>query len=149
MIQVSHLPRDIKAEPVPMNIFSLDLVIIAVYLIGIAAIGLVYFIMDMKSVGRLFLDDAAPAFGGLITDPKQGLGLPFMIVGPILTVFCVISYVAVSPLGTPPSREQLENTCWGSPLKAITQDRISGLWDPRVIATILCAIMFFLYLIFK
>ncbi|MCU0752085.1 MAG: sodium/solute symporter, partial [Akkermansiaceae bacterium] len=113
------------------------------------AIGLAYFIMDMKSVGRLILDDAAPAFGGLVTDPVQGLGLPFMIVGPILTVFCVITYVIVSLLGAPPPREQLENTCWGSPLKAVTRTRITGIGDPRVVAMILCALMFVLYVFLR
>ena len=109
-------------------------------------VGLVYFVMDMKSVGQMFLDQPAKDFGGLVTDPVQGLGLPFMIVGPILCVLCVITYVTVSFLTPPPPREQLENACWGSPLKALTQGRITGMSDPRLIALILCGLMLVLYL---
>lgn len=113
------------------------------------AVGLVYFIMDMKSVGRLLVEHPAADFAGLVTDPVQGLGLPFMIVGPILTAFCVVTYVVTSLLGTPPPEEQLANTCWGSPLKALTQTRVSGIGDPRVVAMLLCALMFVLYLFLR
>ena len=113
------------------------------------AVGLVYFIMDMKSVGRLLVGNPAPDFAGLVTDPVQGLGLPFMIVGPILTAFCVVTYVVTSLSGTPPPQEQLADTCWGSPLKALTQTRISGIGDPRVVAMLLCALMFVLYVFLR
>ncbi len=108
-------------------------------------LGLIYFIMDMKSVGRMFVENAPKDFGGLVTDPVHGLGIPFMLAGPILCAFCVLTYVVVSLLGTPPPKEQIESTCWGSPLKALTQNRITGISDPRVVATILCAVMFVLY----
>ena len=41
--------------------------------------------------------------------------------------------------------EQLENACWGSPLKAVTQSRIAGISDPRVVAFLLFALMVVLY----
>lgn len=110
-------------------------------------VGLVYFIMDMKVVGKAILDDPANNFAGLVTDNVQGLGLPFMIVGPILSVFCFITYVVVSYLTPPPSEEQLENACWGSPLKALTQGKITGLGDPRVTSLILCGVLAVLYAI--
>jgi solute:Na+ symporter, SSS family len=113
------------------------------------AVGLVYFIMDMKSVGRAILESPAEGFAGLVTDPVQGLGLPFMIVGPILCALCFVTYIAVSLITPPPAPEQLENACWGSPLKALTQSRITGLSDPRVVALFLCSIMFVLYVILR
>ena len=121
---------------------------LATFAIG-CAVGLVYFIMDMKSVGALFLEKPAEGFAGLVTDPAQGLGLPFMIVGPILCGLCIVTYIAVS-LATPkPRPEQLENACWGNPLKAITESKISGWGDPRTIALLLFALMCVLYAILK
>ena len=35
---------------------------------------------------------------GLVTDPAQGLGIPFMLVGPMLAVLCVVIYVVTSLL---------------------------------------------------
>ena len=119
---------------------------LATFAIG-CAVGLVYFIMDMKSVGALFLDKPSATFAGLVTDPVQGLGLPFMIVGPILCVFCIITYIIVSLSTPPPPVAQLENACWGSPMKALTQNKISGISDPRVIAMLLCGLMLVLYII--
>jgi len=117
---------------------------LATFAIG-CAVGLVYFVMDMKVVGEAILENPSADFAGLVTDPIQGLGLPFMIVGPILCVFCIITYVVVSLMTPPPKPEQLENACWGSPLKALTQGKITGIGDPRVTALILCGVMAVLY----
>lgn len=118
---------------------------LATFAIG-CAVGLVYFVTDMKSVGELILSDPSADFAGLVTDPVQGLGLPFMLVGPIICVFCCITYIVVSLMTPPPSPEQLENACWGSPLKAL-QGKITGLTDPRVTALILCGVLAVLYVI--
>lgn len=108
-------------------------------------VGLVYFLSDMKSFGGLFVDNPSADFKGFITDPVQGLGLPFMIVGPILTILCVVTYLVVSMSTTPPPEERLANTCWGSPLKALTRTPLSGAGDPRLVAVYLCGLMFVLY----
>jgi len=118
---------------------------LATFAIG-CAVGLVYFVMDMKSVGNAILENPSADFAGLVTDPAQGLGLPFMLVGPIMCVFCCITYVVVSLMTPPPSPEQLENACWGSPLKAL-QGKITGLTDPRVTSLILCGVLAVLYAI--
>lgn len=110
------------------------------------AVGLVYFILDLKSVGRLILEAPAENFGGLVTDPVQGLGLPFMLVGPIICALCFVVYIVVSLMTPPPSAKQLENSCWGNPLKALTaHGKITGLGDPRMIAMILFGLMMVLY----
>ena len=112
-------------------------------------LGLVYFILDLKSVGRLWLPGAPADFGGLITDPVHGLGIPFMLAGPILCAVCMATYVTVSLCGTPPPREQVENTCWGSPLKALTQTPVRGINDPRIVAAGLCGLMVVLYVFLR
>lgn len=121
---------------------------LATFAVG-CVVGLAYFIMDLKVVGRAVLDRPAADFGGLVTDPTQGLGLPFMIVGPILCALCVVTFVMVSLLTPPPPPGRLKNACWGSPLKAVTQTRISGPADPRVVALLLFGVMAVLYLLLR
>lgn len=103
-----------------------------------AFVGIIYFMIDL------------PAFGNvqLITDPEKGLGIPYMMVGLILLAFCVSIYFVVSLLTPKPSEDQLKNLCWDRPLQVITQGRISGITDPRIMAAILFVIMIILYAIF-
>ncbi|MFC1502014.1 sodium/solute symporter [bacterium] len=111
---------------------------LATLIVG-AIVGAVYFIVDL------------PVFGNvqLVADPVRGLGIPYMMAGLFLLAMCVIVYVTVS-LSTPkPSQSQLTNLCWDRPLQAITQGKIKGITDPRVMAGILVVIMIILYMIFK
>jgi SSS family solute:Na+ symporter len=113
------------------------------------AVGLVYFVMDMPVIGRALLASPREGFAGLVTDPVQGLGLPFMIVGPILCAMCIVIYVIVS-LNTPaPDPAKLENVCWEHPLQAIRQGAIKGAGDPRIIALALFVVMVVLYYLFR
>ncbi|HUW20747.1 MAG TPA: sodium/solute symporter [Sedimentisphaerales bacterium] len=113
------------------------------------AVGLVYFVMDMPVIGRALLASPREGFAGLVTDTVQGLGLPFMIVGPILCAMCIVIYVVVS-LHTPaPDPAKLENVCWEHPLQAIQQGRLSGIGDPRMIALFLFLVMVVLYYLFR
>ena len=113
------------------------------------SVGLIYFVMDMPVIGRALLANPGEGFGGLVSDPVQGLGIPFMIVGPILCAMCIVIYVIVS-LATPrPEPEKLKNLCWEHPIKAITYGRITGIGDPRIIAAFLFAVMVVLYYVFR
>jgi SSS family solute:Na+ symporter len=116
----------------------------ATFIVG-CSVGLLYFIIDMPSVGRLILNNPGANFGGLVTDPIQGIGIPFMLVGPILCAMCIVIYVGISLSTPPPAPEKLENTCWDHPLQAITHGRLSGLGDPRSISIILVVTMIILY----
>lgn len=108
-------------------------------------VGLAYFVIDMPSVGGLFLSNPVANFGGLVSDPIHGIGIPFMLVGPILCAMCIVIYVTVS-LSTPaPAPEKLENLCWDHPLQVITKGKLKGVGDPRVIAGILVGTMCVLY----
>jgi SSS family solute:Na+ symporter len=106
-------------------------------LIAGAIVGAIYFLIDL------------PAFGDIqwVTDPVNGLGIPFMMVGLYLLAFCVIVFVIVSLMTPKPSEAQLTNLCWEHPLQSIARGKITGITDPRMMAIILFAVMFILYMI--
>ena len=44
----------------------------------------------VPGLGRFLLESPPSAgFSGLVTDPAYGIGIPFMLVGPLLTIACV------------------------------------------------------------
>jgi solute:Na+ symporter, SSS family len=111
-----------------------------------SAIGIVYFIMDLPRVGKAILGTgkATADFSGLVTDPVAGLGIPFMLVGPILVVFCAVVYIVTSLLTPAMDREAVSKVCWDHPL-AFLNGRIAGLTDPRIVALILGVVVGALY----
>jgi SSS family solute:Na+ symporter len=108
-------------------------------LIAGAIVGGIYFIIDL------------PAFGDLqlISDPVHGLGIPFMMVGLILLVFCIVVFIIVSLMTPKPSQVQLTNLCWENPLQTFKRGKITGVTDPRMMASILLIVMIILYAILK
>jgi len=105
---------------------------------GGAVVGGLYFLVDL------------PVFGEIqwVSDPNLGLGIPFMMAGLILFIFCMTLYVIVSLLTSRPAEDQLTDLCWGKPSQAIKRGKITGPTDPRVMASILVVIMIILYIIF-
>ena len=80
-------------------------------------IGTLYFIVDLPSMGRLFLPpDQLAGFGGIISDSSKGLGIPFMLVGPIIAALCIVIYVATSYFTEPMDQLEVEKVCWDNPL---------------------------------
>lgn len=110
-------------------------------------IGITYFLIDLPSTGKLFFNPSQlENYIGLISDPKMGLGIPFMLVGPMLTVVCIIIYVVTS-LSTPAmDKEMVAKVCWDHPLSFL-RGKISGMSDPRMVTLILIATVAILYLI--
>lgn len=110
-----------------------------------SAAGIVYFTADLPAVGRWVLGaGAGPGFSGLVTDPRQGLGIPFMLVGPILAGCCVCLYVLTS-LRTPPmDQAAVSAVCWDHPF-AFLRGRLQSASDPRVVAFLLFALVATLY----
>ena len=106
---------------------------------GGAVMGGLYFLIDLPVIGEV----------QWVSDPVRGLGIPFMMAGLILFVFCVALYVIVSLLTPRPAEDQLTDLCWGKPSQAIMRGRITGPTDPRVMAGILVVIMIILYIIFR
>ncbi|MHC4528672.1 MAG: sodium:solute symporter family transporter [Planctomycetota bacterium] len=113
------------------------------------SVGLVYFVMDMPVIGRVLLASPREGFAGLVTDNIQGLGIPFMLVGPILCAMCIVLYVIVSLMTPRPDPAKLEVTCWEHPLQAIRQGKVKRLGDPRIVALILFVMMVVLYYLFR
>jgi SSS family solute:Na+ symporter len=112
-------------------------------------IGVLYFILDMPSIGRKLLQIApSENFMGLISDTERGLGIPFMLVGPILMAVCIIIYVIAS-LRTPAmDRNEVAKVCWDHPLSFL-KGKITGISDPRMITLILTASVAFLYILIQ
>ena len=109
-------------------------------------IGIIYFLVDMPGIGKMILGagQGASGFYRLGHRSHQGLGIPFMLVGPMLTVFCVAIYIVTS-LSTPAmAAEEVAKVCWDHPL-AFLKGRITGASDPRMVATILFAVVAVLY----
>jgi SSS family solute:Na+ symporter len=114
-------------------------------LYGGTLLGVLYFLVDLPKVGRFLLKGSAPeGFAGLVSDPASGLGIPFMLVGPLLAVVCVAIYVTTSFLTPPMDSRQVEAVCWDHPL-AFLRGRLQGAGDPRVVALLLLAVVGSLY----
>jgi len=108
-------------------------------------IGAIYFVLDLPGVGKVFLGGKAQeGFGGLVTDPAQGLGIPFMLVGPLIAVLCVILYVITSLLTPAMEPKAVAQVCWAHPL-AFLKGRLAGAKDPRIVTLILLAVVGVLY----
>jgi solute:Na+ symporter, SSS family len=125
-------------------------------------LGIVYFIIDLPSIGRMLLERFQPErfqqlaaylqanptydFQGLVTDVRFGLGIPFMLFGAMLWGVCITVYVVTGFLTSPPPREKVDGVCWDHPL-AFLRGRIKGWTDPRVVATVLFVIVTGLYVL--
>jgi SSS family solute:Na+ symporter len=108
-------------------------------------LGGLYFVLDLPSVGRALLHLAADVpFAGLITDPVRGTGIPFMLMGPLMTVVCVGVYVVVSLLTPPMDPARIAEVAWDRPL-GFLQGPITGLGDPRMVSLYLILVVGLLY----
>jgi SSS family solute:Na+ symporter len=100
-------------------------------------IGVIYFLVDLPSTGRWFLPPSRLTdFGGFVTDPVQGLGIPFMLAGPIIAVVCVAIYVLTSLLTPAMDQAEVAKVCWDHPL-AFLRGPVTALSDPRLISLLL------------
>ena len=112
-------------------------------------IGSIYFLLDLPGVGKMILAGKAQAgFSGLVTDPAQGLGVPFMLVGPFIAVLCVIIYIIASLLTPAMDPQEVAKVCWDHPL-ACLKGRFVGASDPRLVTLILLAVVGVLYFLLK
>ncbi len=100
-------------------------------------IGVLYFLVDLPSTGRWFLPASRLTdFGGFVTDPVQGLGIPFMLAGPIIAAVCVAIYVLTSLLTPAMDEAEVAKVCWDHPL-AFLKGPVTALSDPRLISLLL------------
>jgi SSS family solute:Na+ symporter len=115
-----------------------------------SVVGAFYFVLDLPSVGRALLaPDILPGnFAGLVTDRVYGLGIPFMLAGPMLTVVCVLIYVTTSLFTPPMDERELAKVCWNRPWDFL-RGPLAGVADPRVVAGLLVATVGVLYYLLK
>jgi solute:Na+ symporter, SSS family len=100
-------------------------------------IGVIYFLVDLPSTGRWFLPASRLSdFGGFVTDPVQGLGIPFMLAGPIIAAVCVAIYVVTSLLTPAMDEAEVAKVCWDHPL-AFLKGPVTVVSDPRLISLLL------------
>jgi len=112
-------------------------------------VGVIYFLVDLPGIGKMLLAGKAHAgFSGLVTDPTQGLGIPFMLVGPIIAVLCVIIYIITSLLTPALDPEEVTKVCWDHPL-AFLKGPLAGASDPRIVTLILAAVVGVLYFLLR
>lgn len=110
-----------------------------------SGIGVVYFVADMPAVGQFLAGiPAGSGFEGLVTDPEKGLGIPFMLVGPMIAALCIAVYVLASLLTPAMDRERVSKVCWDSPL-AFLKGPATGIGDPRLVTLALLAVVAALY----
>jgi SSS family solute:Na+ symporter len=114
-----------------------------------SVIGVIYFLLDLPGVGKMILAGKAhEGFGGLVTDPTQGLGIPFMLVGPLIAVLCVAIYIITSLLTPAMDPKEVAKVCWDHPL-AFLKGRLAGASDPRIVTVILLAVVGVLYFLLR
>jgi len=112
-------------------------------------LGIIYFIVDLPSTGRWFLPAGRLTdFGGFVTDPVQGLGIPFMLAGPIIAVACVVIYIATSLLTPAMDEAEVSKVCWDHPL-AFLKGPVTALSDPRIISLLLLATISVFYFLLR
>jgi len=93
-----------------------------------------------------FCFDFIPISGKMyITD---GLGIPFMMQAWWLFCICVVIYYIVSYLTPKPDPAVIAECTWKSPLAVITEGKLKGITDVRILAGVLLLVMVILYAIF-
>ena len=103
-------------------------------------------VIDLPSVGKAILGSslAQPDFIGLVTDPVHGLGIPFMLAGPILAGICILIYIVTSLLTPRMDPVLVSQVCWDHPLSFL-RGRVDGISDPRIVSLILIVLVGGLY----
>jgi len=98
-------------------------------------VGVVYLLFDIPIIGTTKI-------------VAERWDLPFMLVGGIFFVMCLIAYILVSLCTAAPSPEKLKDLVWQHPLDFLTSGKIKGITDPRIMALILLVVMIVLYAVF-
>jgi len=113
-------------------------------------LGVIYFLLDFPGIGKwlLGLGSGDGHFSGLVTDPVHGLGIPFMLAGPILAAGCILIYITTTLLTPPMNEERIANVCWDHPL-GFLRGRFMGVGDVRLVALILTSAVGLLYYLFR
>ncbi len=109
-------------------------------------LGAIVFCLDFPAVSGLFLgENEAGVANRFFTD---SLGIPFMMQAWWLFVACSVIFVTISMLSKKPDEACVEKYCWKSPIAVLTEKKITGITDPRILSIILIATMVICYTVF-
>jgi SSS family solute:Na+ symporter len=98
-------------------------------------LGVVSFCLDFVPIsGKMYITD--------------GLGIPFMMQAWWLFCICCVIYYMVSYLTPKPDPAIIAECTWKTPLSVITEGKLKGFADVRILAGILLLVMVILYVIF-
>jgi len=75
------------------------------------------------------------------------VAIPFMLVGGIFFALCLLSYIIVSLVTPAPAEDKVKGLVWKHPLAFLSEGKVSGVTDPRIMALILLALMVVLYIV--
>ena len=99
------------------------------------ALGITAFCLDFEPIsGQMYL--------------TRNLGIPFMMQAWWLFVICTVIYFVSSAFTTPASPEVISQYTWKSPWSVLTDSKLSGWSDPRLVAGYLLILLIILYFIF-
>jgi SSS family solute:Na+ symporter len=94
-----------------------------------------------------FCLDFVPISGHMYV--TEGLGIPFMMQAWWLFCICCVIYYAVSYLTPKPDPSVIAECTWKTPLAVITEGKLKGITDIRILAGVLLLVMVILYIIFS
>ncbi len=77
------------------------------------------------------------------------LGIPLMMQAFWLFLICSAIHIIVSLLTAPPPMEKTKDIAMNKPWDFITEGKISGITDPRILSVFLILVMIFLYVLFR
>lgn len=109
-------------------------------------LGAIVFCLDFPAVSHLFLGH--DELGEPIRLITTTWGIPFMMQAWWLFAICSVTFVTLSFLTPKPSEACIQQYCWDSPLEVLTEKRLEGISDPRVLSLVLCGVMGLCYYIF-
>ena len=109
-----------------------------------SVLGLMYFLIDMPSLGKYFIGSTSENYAGLISDTQVGFGIPFMMVGPMLTVVCFGIYIVASLMSPAMDKDEVAKVCWDHPLSFL-RGAVTSPSDPRMVTVWLVLTVAILY----
>ena len=98
------------------------------------------------SLGAVVFVIDFPAFG--LQWITKDWGIPFMLQTWLLFTICSVIFVVVSLLTPPPAPDRVERYCWSNPLAIVTERKLTGMTDPRLLALLLVVVMAVCYYLF-
>lgn len=75
------------------------------------------------------------------------VAIPFMLVGGIFFGLCLLTYIVASLVTPAPAEANTKGLVWEHPLAFLSEGKLSGVTDPRILALILLGIMVILYIV--